>query len=84
MSPTARGCCTDGPTDFCEVKTSVVVFPMTRAASPEQGAAGSVLPSHQLQFWGPELTCSQSGTRLMRRQSNESTDSWEISVTKVL
>lgn len=45
MSPTARGCCTDGPTDFFEVKTSVVVFPMTRAASPEQGAAGSVPPS---------------------------------------
>lgn len=83
MSPTVCACCTDGPTDFFEVKTSVVVFPMTRAASPEQGAAGSVLPSHQLQFWGPELTCSQSGTRLMRK-SNESADSWEISVTKVL
>lgn len=82
----ARECRTDGPSDFSEERGrhTVVVFP---------GDFRLNLPSTEQQGACCQVTAVSSASRslrgsrmvsLMRKQSNETTDTWEILITKFL
>lgn len=82
----AHGCCAEGPTDLSEgqKRCTVGVFPgdmrLNLPSSKQQGAATKSL----CQLWEPAFTWFWDGTTLVRKQSNELTDTWEILITKFL